>query len=107
MGHQPRLYLRVEYDTDAFHIGTLDDGLELVQDASDTELRNITDVVIGIDELLADLGEHSDHIAEVTVIADRHLTVEADGETGGPERLIESLEEAVGADAVSEIDPYA
>lgn len=107
MGHHPRLYLRVEYETDAFHIGTLDDGLELVQDTPDAELRNITDVVVGIDELLADVESHSDHIADVTVIADRHLTVESDGETGGPEYLIDQLEAAVGPDSVTEVDPYA
>ena len=107
MGHQPRLYLRVEYETDAFHIGTLDDGLELVQDAPDAELRSITDVVLGIDELLADIETHSDHIADVRVIADRHLTVEADGDTGGPEHLVNHLEAAVGADSVTEVDPYA
>ena len=107
MGHQPRLYLRVEYETDAFHIGTLDDGLELVQDAPDAELRNITDVVLGIDELLADIETHSDHIADVRVIADRHLTIEADGDTGGPEYLVNHLEAAVGADSVTEVDPYA
>lgn len=108
MGHQPRLYLRVEYETDAFHIGTLDDGLELTQELADTELRDITDVVLGIDDLLHDLEAHRDRIAEVTVIADRYLTVEANGETGGPDHLVAALEGAVGADKVEEIDdPYA
>lgn len=106
MGHQPRLYLRVEYDTDAFHIGTLDDGIELTQEAPDTELRNITDVVLGVDRLLADLDAHAEHIESVTAIVDRHLTVEADGETGGSEHLIAELEDVVGSDAVSQVDPY-
>jgi CRISPR-associated protein Csh2 len=107
MGHQPRLYLRVEYDTDAFHIGTLDDGLELTQDADDTELRNITDVVLGIDGLVRDLDDHAEHIAGVRVIADRHLTVEVDGERGGSDLLLDAIEGAVGPDAVTEVDPYA
>jgi CRISPR-associated protein Csh2 len=107
MGHQPRLYLRVEYDTDSFHIGTLDDGLELTQEMPDEELRNITDVTLGVDGLLEDLGANSDHIASVHVIADRHLTVEANGETGGPELLLQSLEDVVGSEAVTEVDPYA
>jgi len=107
MGHQPRLYLRVEYETDAFHIGTLDDGIELTQDAPDTELRNITDVVLGIDDLLADLEEYSDHIATVKVTADHHLTVEANGETGGPDHLVDTLENTLGSDSVEEVDPYA
>jgi CRISPR-associated protein Csh2 len=107
MGHQPRLYLRVEYETDAFHIGTLDDGLELVQDRPDAELRNIADVVVGIDEVLTDLEANSDHVASISVIADRHLTVEADGKRGGPEYLVEALESAVGPEKVTEVDPYA
>lgn len=107
MGHQPRLYLRVEYSTDAFHIGTLDDGLELTQDLSDTELRNITDVVLGINGLLDDLKAYREHIASVSIIADRHLTVEVDGETGGPDHLVEALEAAVGTETVTEVNPYA
>ena len=106
IGHQPRLFLRVEYATDSFHIGTLDDGLELTQEAPDAELRNITDVVLGVDGLLADLETYAEHIDAVHVTVDRHLTVEADGETGGPDHLISALEDAVGADSVIEVDPY-
>ncbi len=107
MGHQPRLYLRVEYETDAFHIGTLDDGLELTQDMPDTELRNITDVVLGVNGLLDDLETYSEHIASVSVIADRHLTVDVDGETGGPDHFLDALEGVVGENRVVEVDPYA
>jgi len=106
MGHQPRLYLRVEYGTDAFHIGTLDDGLELVQETPDAELRNITDVVLGVDDLVNDLEVYAEHIDSVQVIADRHLTVEVDGETGGSDTLVSALKSAVGADSVTEVDPY-
>lgn len=107
MGHQPRLYLRVEYETDNFHIGTLDDGLELTQDLPDTDLRNIADVELGIDGLLGDLNEYAEHIASISVIADRHLTVSVDGETGGPDFLQDELASIVGEDAVTEVDPYA
>lgn len=107
MGHQPRLYIRVEYSTDEFHIGTLDDGLNLSGEVSDTELRNITDVTLNVDELLAELEEYRDHIDTVHLTADRHLTVEAGNDTGGPDILINALEDAVGEDAVTEHDPYA
>jgi CRISPR-associated protein Csh2 len=106
IGHQPRLYLRVEYATDAFHIGTLDDGLELTQETPDAELRKIVDIVLGVDGLLSDIKTYSNHIDTVHVAADQHLTVEVDGETGGPDRLISALEDTVGADSVIEIDPY-
>ncbi|PSP38413.1 type I-B CRISPR-associated protein Cas7/Csh2 [Halobacteriales archaeon SW_8_65_20] len=106
MGHQPRLYLRVEYATDEFHIGTLDDGLELSGDVADTELRNITDVTLNIDELVAAVDKYDEHVETVHYTADHHLTVEADGEVGGPEVLTTALESAVGADSVVEHDPY-
>lgn len=105
-GHQPRLYLRVEYSTDEFHIGTLDDGLSLEQNKQDTELRNITDVVLGVSELLDVLGDHSEHIETVHVTADRHLTVDTGDAKGGPDTLIEGLEGAVGSDSVQEIEVY-
>lgn len=107
MGHQPRLYLRVEYGTDAFHIGTLDDGLDLVQETPDDELRNITDVVLGVDGLLEELQTYRDHIEAVHVTADRHLTVEAGGERGGPETLYQAIEGVVGDATVDRVDPYA
>jgi CRISPR-associated protein Csh2 len=106
IGHQPRLYLRVEYSTDAFHNGTLDDGLELTQELPDTELRNITDVVVNVDGLLEEIEADSKHVASVHLTTDRHLTVEADGETGGPELLVDELKSIVGDDSVIEVDPY-
>ncbi|GCF16078.1 type I-B CRISPR-associated protein Cas7/Csh2 [Haloarcula mannanilytica] len=106
MGHQPQLYLRVEYETDEFHIGTLDDGLALAQDVPDSKLRNISDVELDISDLVEDLAAHSDHIETVHVTANRHLTVTDGDETGGQEFLIEALSEAVGADSVAKIDVY-
>ena len=106
MGHQPRLYLRVEYGTDAFHIGTLDDGLALSQETPDAELRNIADVVLDVSTLLDDLAEHAEHIDTVHVTADRHLTVNTGDDTGGPDVLYDALEDVVGEANVSEIDVY-
>jgi CRISPR-associated protein Csh2 len=106
MGHQPQLYLRVEYETDEFHIGTLDDGLALAQETPDSELRNISDVVLDISTLVADLEEHSDHIETVHMAANRHLTVTDGSETGGQEFLTDTLGDAVGDDSVSEIQVY-
>ncbi len=105
-GHQPRLYLRVEYGTDEFHIGILDDGLSLEQDMQDTELRNIADVVLGVGALLDALDRYSDHVETVHIKADRHLTVDTGDEMGGPDTLVEGLEKAVGSDAVQKIDLY-
>ena len=105
-GHQPRLYLRVEYETDEFHVGTLDDDLSLVQDLPDNELRNITDIVLGVEDLLDALEAHSEHIAKVHVKADRHLTVETGDKRGGPDALYDGLNKAVGEESVRKIDVY-
>lgn len=106
MGHQPRLYIRVEYATDDFHVGTLDDGLSLEQEKQDSELRNIADVVLGVERLLGALSEHEEHVETVHVTADRHLTVDTGSETGGPELLYDELEAAVGDGSVDVIDVY-
>lgn len=105
-GHQPRLYLRVEYETDEFHVGTLDDDFSLVQDIPDNELRNITDIVLGVEDLLGTLEAHSEHIAKVHVKADRHLTVDTGDKTGGPDALYDGLNKAVGEESVRKIDVY-
>lgn len=108
MGHHPRLYLRVEYATDKYHIGTLDDGLTLSGETPDTELRNITDVTLNIDELVKELDSHSTHIDTIHFTANRHLTVEAGDETGGPDVLVKALRDAVDAGVdIKEHDPYA
>lgn len=106
MGHQPQLYLRVEYSTDEFHIGRLDDGLGLAQEMPDTELRNITDVELDVSTLLADLEANSEHIETVHLTASPHLTVALDNEVGGPELLVDALEDSLGADSVAQIDVY-
>lgn len=107
MGHQPRLYLRVEYATDEFHIGTLDDGLSTDQEKKDSELRNISDVVLDVTDLLTDLENNASHIETVHVTMSPHLTVAVDGETGGPDHLTDALEDAVGAESVDIIDVYS
>ena len=106
MGHQPRLYLRVEYATDAYHNGRLDDGLELAQEMPDTELRNISDIELDMSGLLNEIESDGDHIEAVHVIADSYLTVKANGATGGPDVLLDALSDALGSDRVIEVDPY-
>jgi len=109
MGHQPRLYLRAEYATDDYHHGGLDDGITRA-DADETdgaEYRNITDVTLEIDDLAAALANDNDHLETLHVVADDHITVSYDGETGGPDLLYDALEQAVGVDVLEKVDVYA
>ncbi len=108
MGHQPRLYLRAEYETDDYHHGGLDDGIKRA-DADETDgagYRNITDVTLAVDDLVTALANDCGDIAELHVVADDHITVSIDGETGGPDFLHDKLEDAVGADLVNPVDVY-
>ena len=106
MGHHPQLYIRVEYSTDEFHIGRLDDGLDTAQETPDSDLRNIGDVELDVSTLVADIEAHSEHIEEVHLNANPHLTVVIDEEIGGPDLLAEELKNTFGEDGVDEIDVY-
>lgn len=79
VGQAPRLYLRVEYDTDGFHLGDLHNTLELDTEKPDDELRNITDVRLDVSMLLDRLEDVSDHVATVHVAGSDYLKL-TDGE---------------------------
>lgn len=104
MGHQPQLYLRVEYATDAFHIGRLDDGLELIQEMPDSELRNITDVELDVTTLLDDIEANADHIETVHLKMNSHLPVITGNDD--PDGLATALAERLDEDRVNRIDVY-
>jgi CRISPR-associated protein Csh2 len=110
VGQEPRLYLRVEYDTESFHIGGLDKDLALDETKGRTkpyeELRNVRDLTVAIDDLVERLDGNKDRITEVRFAASDVLPISHADEVGGPELFEQALEEAVGADAVDEVDVY-
>ena len=73
-GQSPRLYLRVEYKTEHFHIGGLQNLVSL-SDESDRPLRSITDIVIDVSELISTLSERADPIKKVHVVGDSRLSL--------------------------------
>jgi CRISPR-associated protein Csh2 len=106
VGHQPRLYLRVEFDA-GYHEGDLDDLLVVNEDksAQPREMRSIDDVTVAIDDLIERLTDStvSDRINEINVRSNKYITYSLDGETGGPEFLYEQLRKA---GPVNTINPY-
>ncbi|WP_396613672.1 type I-B CRISPR-associated protein Cas7/Csh2 (plasmid) [Haloferax sp. S1W] len=110
VGQEPRLYLRVEYATDSFHLGGLDRDLELDRPDGrtkpDDELRNIRDLTLSVESLIDRLGRSANQIERVHVTASDVLSVSYGDEVGGPEVLYEALEDALGTDAVHVIDVY-
>jgi CRISPR-associated protein Csh2 len=108
VGQEPRLYCRVEYAEESYHLGGLDKDLTLDDDASkdDDELRNIRDLTLDIDAFVDRLANASERIERVRVVASDVLKLSSEGESGGPDLLYDALREALGADTVEVVDVY-
>jgi CRISPR-associated protein Csh2 len=109
VGQEPRLYCRVEYGEESFHLGGLDKDLALdeYESAPDEELRNVRDLAIDIDRFVDRLEEASKQIEQVRVVASDVLRfTHGGGEPGGPELFYDALKGAVGEDTVDEISVY-
>lgn len=106
VGQEPRLYLRVEYTEESFHLGGLDKDLNLVSDKPEDELRNVRDLAVDVDDLVKRLERHADQIETVHVVASDVLDVTYDGTEGGPELLSDALADAVEDSAIHEVDVY-
>jgi len=108
VGQEPRLYLRVEYDGESYHVGGLDKDLSLNEERSesDEKLRNVRDLVLEVEDLVTRLDDNADRIEEVHVVASDVLRMSYGGDVGGPDRLYGAIADAVGEDAVHEIDVY-
>ena len=108
VGQEPRLYCRVEYTEESFHIGGLDKDLQLdeVESKPAEQLRNIRDLVVDIDDFIDRLDRASNQIERVRIVASDPLKVSYRGTVGGPELLYESLEDKLDKEAVEQIDVY-
>lgn len=105
VGQEPRLYLRVEYEDDSFHIGGLQRNLSLGDGSKpEDELRNIDDLELDVTELIDRLDTHSDKIQKVRVAASDVVEFRNGDETGG-ENLLYSALEGTGVD-VDQIEVY-
>lgn len=82
LGQEPRLYVRVEYDTGGYHIGDLHHGVSLDTDRSkpDAELRTVNDAYLDVSDLTDRLRDHSEHVHTVHVVGSDRLRL-TDGET--------------------------
>ena len=108
VGQEPRLYCRVEYAEESYHLGGLDKDLTLDEDASKDhdELRNVRDLTLDVDSFVQRLSNASEQIERVRVVASDVLDVSYDGGSGGPEELYDALRNAVGPDRVDVVDVY-
>lgn len=80
LGQAPRLYVRVEYEEGNYHVGGLQDLVEL-SEASSEPLRSVKDVVVDISALLDELERAAERIEKVHVVGDGRLELEHGEET--------------------------
>jgi CRISPR-associated protein Csh2 len=108
VGQEPRLYCRVEYADESFHLGGLDKDLSLDDDESkpDEELRNIRDLTIELDDFISRLSTASEQIKRVRVVASDVVEFSYGGDHGSRELLYDSLRDAVGDGTVEVVNIY-
>ncbi|WP_435180399.1 type I-B CRISPR-associated protein Cas7/Csh2 [Halorussus sp. AFM4] len=108
VGQEPRLYVRVEYATDGYHVGDLHNGLELdpERSKSDAELRNVTDVTLDVTKFVDRLTAAGEHVETVHIVGNEYLDVSYDGEQYGTAADLADLLEDHGI-PINEIDVYA
>ncbi len=82
LGQEPRLYVRVEYETEGYHVGDLHHGVQLDTDRSkpDAELRTVNDAYVDVSDLTKRLRDHAKHIHSVHIVGSERLRI-TDGET--------------------------
>ncbi|KZN24964.1 type I-B CRISPR-associated protein Cas7/Csh2 [Haladaptatus sp. R4] len=85
VGQEPRLYLRVEYATDGYHVGDLHNDVSLANDSdstADAELRSVRDVRLNVTNLVETLTRVAEagHIEEIHYAASERLQATCEGE---------------------------
>ena len=104
VGQEPRLYLRVEYADERFHIGGLTHDLDTVGNADDARAyRTVRDVTLDGSALLERLEDHEDRIERIRLVADDALDILVDGKPISAEN---ALSDHLSNIKVEEIDVY-
>ncbi len=108
VGQEPRLYCRVEYADESFHLGGLDRDFELDDELSkdDEELRTVRDLTLDVSSFVDRLENASSQIKRVRVVVSDVLELSHGDEIGGPDVLYDAVREAIGSDAVEVINVY-
>ena len=104
VGQEPRLYLRVEYADERFHIGGLTHDLDTVENTDEARAyRTVRDVTLDGSALLERLEDHENRIERIRLVADDALDILVDGEPISAEN---ALSDHLSNIEVEEIDVY-
>jgi CRISPR-associated protein Csh2 len=109
IGQEPRLYVRVEYADESFHLGDLSREFRVDEEHSepDERLRSIRDVVVDVDPFVSRIAENAERIDTVHVVVSPSIRLSDGGEElTDPESLYDELGDVLGPDGVHVIDVY-
>jgi CRISPR-associated protein Csh2 len=109
LGHEPRVYLRVEYEEETYQIG-LQNAFSLYEPASEDDkmIRSPQDTCLDLTWFLNQLDSRNECVKTVHIKVDNQMTVatQNDGVLGGPEAMYNEIRDIVGDDSVHVIDVY-
>ncbi len=107
-GQEPRLYLRVEYAEDSFHLGDLyaDISLDEEASASSATIRTVDDIILDATSLVERLEAHIDQIDTVHISVSDRLDIQVEDETIHGNDFSAMLADQLGNDAVHAINIY-
>ncbi|MDG5762098.1 type I CRISPR-associated protein Cas7, partial [Natronococcus sp. A-GB1] len=93
-GHEPRLLVRVEYETDDYHIGDLHRSFTYEPDGvEERAMRDITDGIVNATEFVTLIDSHADDIGSISIRASRRLRIRLSD--GGAEDEITDLKQTL------------
>lgn len=101
LGQSPRLYLRVEYEQENYHIGGLHNLIQLSDDSRES-LRSVRDVAVDVSELVDTLNQASERIKQLHIVGDDRLTVEVDEDVIKQDNSAMN-EDTIGADSLAAV----
>jgi len=79
VGQMPRLLLQVIHKEENYHMGELDKRIRFISDKNDEEIRDITDGVIDITELVKALNNNKESILKVRYKIDDRVQLSLNG----------------------------
>jgi CRISPR-associated protein Csh2 len=103
VGQAPRLYLRVEYDDGHYHVGDLQNLVQLDPERTADAPRSVVDVAVDVTALVETLDEESDRIDTVHVVGNRNLTLVCEDATYSGDEIDSLLDDEYD---VHEVNPY-
>ena len=93
IGQMPRILLKVIYNKNNFHIGDLDIKIKPIFKKEDTELRDISEIELNVEELINILVDNKDSIKCIQKRIDEDVRfILPGGEKGGPKEFQTLLE---------------